>query len=85
MALASTDCKSLIAAVTVETGTPSAGFVVQLDGGISFAMKPGSANYEAILGMSGRSMLVGETLYRSLRCGLEFNAMRRQDAQISLR
>ena len=85
MALASTDCKSTVATVTVETGTANAGFVVELDGGISFAMKPGSVNYEAVLGMSGRSMTLGGSLIaRFAADGVRCNAKARRTDLIAL-
>ena len=51
-AWASTDCVSTIASIAVETGSPSAGYVVTLGTGLSFAMTPKSASYGEILSMS---------------------------------
>jgi hypothetical protein len=60
--LASTDCKSIASSVTVETGAKNSGSSVELSSGISFALKPTSANYREILGMAELSMVTGSSL-----------------------
>jgi hypothetical protein len=48
-AMASTDCTSTIASITVETGGDRSGYVVRLESGISFSMAPNAASSREVL------------------------------------
>jgi hypothetical protein len=63
LALASTDCKSTVATITIETGEKDkSGYAVELSSGVTFAVKAGSANRQEILGMSQLAMTFGAAI-----------------------
>jgi hypothetical protein len=70
VALASTDCTSQVASVTVETGGEQSGYVVKLTSGLSFARSPKSVNYREILGMVRTQMRVQELTGRFAADGI---------------
>lgn len=47
-AMASTDCTSSVASITVETGNDKASYVVAFESGASFALLPNGVNYKEI-------------------------------------
>lgn len=60
--LASTECKSTVASLTVETGGKRAGYVVALASGVSFDMAPAAAGYREILALATSAQVTSQEI-----------------------